>query len=257
MTDYLSVTELAGDEVTQEQINRICNRYYWAGKYCSNKDVLEVACGTGQGLGYLAKIAKDIQAGDYSEAMVKIAKEYYGNRISISQFDAQDIPYPDKSMDVIILFEAIYYIPSADNFVKECRRILRENGIILIVTANKDLFDFNPSPYSVSYYGVVELNDLLKKHGFTAEFFGDTSVNELSLRQKVLRPVKKLVVKLGLMPKTMNGKKFLKTLVFGELVKMPYEIEGGTAIYVEPTKLNSDQPDQNHKVLYCAATKTD
>ncbi len=30
--DYVSVTEIAGDEVTQEQINRLCNRYYWAGQ---------------------------------------------------------------------------------------------------------------------------------------------------------------------------------------------------------------------------------
>jgi len=30
-SDYISVTEIAGDEVTQEQIDRLCNRYYWAG----------------------------------------------------------------------------------------------------------------------------------------------------------------------------------------------------------------------------------
>lgn len=28
--DYVSVTEIAGDEVTQEQIDRLCNRYYKA-----------------------------------------------------------------------------------------------------------------------------------------------------------------------------------------------------------------------------------
>jgi hypothetical protein len=43
--DYVSVTEIAGDEVTQEQINRLCNRYYWACLHCSGKDVVEVACG--------------------------------------------------------------------------------------------------------------------------------------------------------------------------------------------------------------------
>ena len=39
--DYVSVTEIAGDEVTQEQIDRLCNRYYWAGQCCSGKDVVE------------------------------------------------------------------------------------------------------------------------------------------------------------------------------------------------------------------------
>ncbi len=72
--DFLSVTELAGDEVTQEQVDRLCNRYYWAGTYCEGKDVLEAACGTGQGLGYLAKRAKSLSAGDYTADILKIAK---------------------------------------------------------------------------------------------------------------------------------------------------------------------------------------
>ena len=29
--DYISVTEIAGDEVTQEQVDRLCNRYYGLG----------------------------------------------------------------------------------------------------------------------------------------------------------------------------------------------------------------------------------
>ena len=41
--DYVSVTEIAGDEVTQEQVDRLCNRYYWAGQYCAGKDVM-VSC---------------------------------------------------------------------------------------------------------------------------------------------------------------------------------------------------------------------
>lgn len=49
--DYVFVTEISGEEVTQEQIDRLCNRDYWAGQYCTGKDVMEVACGTGQGLG--------------------------------------------------------------------------------------------------------------------------------------------------------------------------------------------------------------
>lgn len=44
-TDYLDVTELAGDVVSREQIERIIHRYVWAGSYCRGKDVLETACG--------------------------------------------------------------------------------------------------------------------------------------------------------------------------------------------------------------------
>ena len=83
---------------------------------------------------------------------------------------------------------------------------------------------FNPSPHSYKYYGVVELNDLFAKHGFKAEFFGDTPISKISMIQKILRPVKKIAVNLNLMPKSMAGKKLLKRLVFGDLVEMPAEI---------------------------------
>ena len=49
------------------------------------------------------------------------------------------MPYKDNSIDVIILFEAIYYLPSVEKFVSECWRILRDRGKVLIATANKDL----------------------------------------------------------------------------------------------------------------------
>lgn len=254
LVDYLAVTELSGDEVSQEQVDRICHRYYWAGKYCAGKDVLEAACGTGQGLGYLAKLARSISAGDYSDDILKIARDHYGDRILIQQFDAQEMPYPDNSMDIIILFEAIYYLPSADKFIGQCRRVLRDGGKVLIATANKDLYDFNPSPHSTKYYGVVELNDLFEKYGFTVEFFGNTRADKVSWRQKILRPAKKFAVEFGLMPKTNDSKKFFKRLVFGKLEKMPAEIEEGMIPYIEPAKIPPSKPDEKHKVIYGAAT---
>ena len=76
MKNFVDVTELSGDNVTKEQVERIVHRYQWAGKYCLDKDVLEVGCGTGQGLGYLLKLSKSLEAGDYSEEILSIAIKY-------------------------------------------------------------------------------------------------------------------------------------------------------------------------------------
>jgi len=252
--NYISVTEIAGDEVTQEQIDRLCNRYYWAEQYCLDKDVVEIACGSGQGLGYLSKVARSIEAGDYSDEILSIASQHYGDRIKLQQFDAQDMPFEDKSKDVLILFEAIYYLPDAEQFVQECVRVLRPGGKVLIATANKDLYDFNPSPHSYKYYGVVELDSLFTKNGFKTVFFGNIPVNKVSILQRMLRLVKKLAVTLGLMPKTMAGKKILKRFVFGKLVKMPSEINKNTAQYVDPDIISSTELDTSHKVIYCVTT---
>lgn len=253
-TEFITVTEIAGDSVTREQVKRLCNRYYWAGQFCTGYDIVEVACGTGQGLGYLDSLGQSFEAGDYDHNILSIAQRYYGERIRLTQFDAQDMPFENNSKDVIVLFEAIYYLPDAAKFVNECVRILRPGGRLLIATANKDLYDFNPSPQSYRYYGVVELRDLIETCSFAAEFYGDTPVGETSLLQRVLRPVKKVAVALHLMPKTMAAKKLIKRIVFGKLVKMPAEITSETAEYVPPTPIPADVPDKKHKVIYCAAT---
>lgn len=254
--DYSIVTELSGEDVTREQIERMARRYYWAGEYCCDKDVLEVACGAGQGLGYLALTAKSLRGGDITPSLVVRAKAHYGERIRIEEMDALRLPFPDDSLDVVILFEAIYYLPLAEQFVEECRRVLRGGGYVLLATANKDLFDFNPSPYSHQYYGVVELEDLFRVRGFACEFFGDTPVDRISWRQKLLRPVKRIVVDLGLMPRSMAGKKLLKRVVFGKLLSMPAEISRNTAPYIPPATIPSGKPDRVHKVIYLAAKRS-
>jgi SAM-dependent methyltransferase len=254
MSDYQPITEMANDEITQEQIARLCHRYAWAWEYCVGRDVLEAACGTGPGLGGLAARAKRLWAGDYSGEILAVARAHYNGRIPLARFDAQALPCADRSLDVILLFEAIYYLPSAPRFVEECRRALRPGGQVLVATANRDLFDFNPSPQSHCYYGVVGLRDLFSRHGFSVACFGYLTTDTLSWRQRATRPLKKMAVTLGMMPQTAEGKKFLKRWIFGRLVPMPAELLSPMPPYVAPTPLPTDQADHRHKVLYCTAT---
>ena len=46
-------------------------------------DSYTVTGGTGQGLGYLEKISKSFEAGDYSAEIIAIARRHYGDRIEI------------------------------------------------------------------------------------------------------------------------------------------------------------------------------
>jgi len=254
--NFIALTEISGDDVTQEQIDRIARRYYWAASYCDNKDVLEAACGTGQGLGYLAKKARSLVAGDYSRDIIDIANKHYKNRFKLQQFDAQKMPFEDQSFDVIILFEALYYLPNYLEFFEECWRILRKDGYLLISTANKDLYDFTPSPHSYRYFGVRELVEKLVPMGFLVDFFGDTPIHEVSAKQRLLRPFKMIASRLGLIPNSMNAKKILKKFIFGKLVTMPTEIDEMTSMHINPTRLSNNLADKNHKVIFCAAHKS-
>lgn len=253
--DFSDVTEIAGTAVSQEQIDRLVSRYFWAAAHCSGKDVVEAACGTGSGLGVLASTSRTLEAGDYSLSILDVARRHYGDRIPLRQFDAQQLPFEDRSKEVILLFEAIYYLPDPKCFFAECARVLCPGGKVLITTANKDLWDFHPSPYSHRYFNIPELKADLDRHGFDCEAFGFQSIARSPLRQRMLRPLKRLASTSGLMPKTMRGKRWLKRLVFGSQVPMPAEINSSTGTYVPPTRIATDQVDRIHKVLYCAATR--
>ncbi len=164
--EFAEVTELAGTEISTEQLDRMAHRYHWALQYCRDKDIVEAGCGSGQGLGILGSVARTLEGGDYSSRILSIPQAHYGERVKLSVFDAQRLPFANASKDVVILFEAIYYVPDAAGFARECRRVLRPGGRVLIATANKDLADFNPSPLSHRYYGAVELAELFHGTGF-------------------------------------------------------------------------------------------
>ncbi len=252
--NFSEVTELAGSEITREQLQRMQHRYDWAAGYCHGKDVVEVACGSGQGLGILSGVSRSLEAGDYSERILGIARAHYGTRIPLARVDAQSLPYPDGSKDVVVLFEAVYYIPDATRFVRECRRVLCPGGRLLLATANKDLWDFNPSPLSYRYYGAAELAQLLGSAGFEVQLYGYMPVTSVSWRQRILRPLKGIAVATGIIPKTLKGKRFLKRFVFGRLTSMPAELSASGAAPEPLTLLSGSEADRRHKVLYCCAT---
>lgn len=62
--NYTKVTELPDYKITREQLARLYQRYRFALKFCKDKEVLEVACGGGMGLGYLASVSKKVVGGD-------------------------------------------------------------------------------------------------------------------------------------------------------------------------------------------------
>ena len=251
--DYTTVTEVPGSKVTREQLSRTYTRYRFAAEFCEGKDVLEVACGPGLGLGYLAAGARKVVGGDYMENFLKLAKKHYNGQIGILRLDAQALPFRDSSFDVVIMYEAIYYLAEPEEFVRECLRVLRDNGVIIVCTVNKDWDDFNPSPFSKKYFSIPELFELLDQHGLEVEFFGECPVHTDSVSDKIISAIKRTAVTCHLMPKTMKGKEFLKRLIFGRLQTLEEEIKDGVVEYSPPVQISSEYPNSQYKILYAVA----
>lgn len=254
---YGVVTETPGTGASKEQLERAYQRYHFAYQFCGNKDVLEVACGAGQGLGYLAKTAKKVIGGDIDEDNLMLAKRQYAGRngIELKNFDAEDMPFENSSFDIVIMYEAIYYLRDAAKFISEACRVLKNKGQLIICTVNKDWSDFNPSAFSVRYFSVLELNLLLNQKFDTIKFYGGFSTAANGVRDMFVSLSKRAAVAMHLIPRTMTGKELLKRLFFGKLYPLPSEIKDGTVKYIQPVLISADLPNSHYKVIYATAKK--
>ena len=255
LPDFTTVTETPDGRTTAQQMSILYTRYHLARGYARDQDVLEVACGAGVGLGYLASVARSVVGGDIDENNCRLAASIYCGRpgILIQEVDAQRLPFADASFGLAILFEAIYYLPHPRTFVREARRVLKPGGRLLISSVNCEWNSFNPSPMSTKYYSATELLSLLREQGFQVDMFAAFPESDEGILSVVTRYIKRLAVALHVIPRTMKGKEFLKRLFYGRLMPIPRELRESAAP-VEPLIPLSEISDLSRcKMIYAIA----
>ncbi len=225
-------------------------RYRFASELCRGRRVLEVACGQGVGLGYLARHAREVVGGDLTDRLLRDARHTLRGSPSLVRMDAQALPLGSASMDVIVCFEALYFFEHPAKFLKECRRVLTPQGLLLLCTVNPEWRDFNPSSYGHRYHSARQLSALLQESGFRSDLFGAFPVVPVSRRASLVLWLKRVAVALHLIPSTMAGKRLLKRIFLGKLISFPRVVDDGMAPYAQPQPISSDQPVTGYKVLF-------
>lgn len=171
--DFSPITELPGRKVGRDQCDVICRRYDFAGQFVGGRRVLEVGCGPGLGLGYLAQRARLVVGGDLTASNVRRAQHTYKGRdaVELLRMNAHTLPFKDGAFDVVLAMATIYYL-DFDVFLRECRRVLNSNGLFIFCTPNKNVPSFGPSWLSTAYYSPPELLEILTRFGFAVDMFG-------------------------------------------------------------------------------------
>lgn len=255
---YINVTELPDQKATKEQLSRIYTRYKFASEFCEDKRVLEIACGSGIGLGLLAEKSKEVVACDIDDRLLDYIRENYkkNKKISIIKLDANKrLPFQDGNFDSVVLYESIYYLENPENFVKEVYRILKQKGTLLISLPNKDIPSFIPSPLSKNYLSVPDLHSLLLNSYFKNIKIYGNSLIEKGIKQTILQLVKLIALKLNVIPKTMKGKEKIKRIFFGKLYSTPKELRENMFYYIRPVKLEPRRINKDYKVIFAVAKK--
>lgn len=139
---------------------------------CEHRDVLEAGCGEGYGAELIAGVATRVIAVDYDAATVAHVRARYP-RVDARHGNLAELPLPDASVDVVVNFQVIEHLWDQDQFVAECRRVLRPGGLLLMSTPNRITFspgrDTPLNPFHTRELDAAELAQLLTGQGFAVE----------------------------------------------------------------------------------------
>ena len=253
---YRTVTEQPGQAASRAQLEMMAARYSWARRFALGRDVLEAACGAGTGLGMLAEVARSVEAGDIDDANLASARRTYAlqPKVHVQPLNAMELPFGDACFDVVLLFEAIYYLHGARAFFEEARRVLRPGGHLLIATVNREWKGFNPSPFHTRYLAAAELREGLEASGFAVELHAGFPERP-SLLSEATGLVRRAAVALHLVPRTMAGKTFLKRMFYGRLEPIPPRLDLRHGLEERFQPLHGKTDLTRYRVLYAAARK--
>jgi len=214
--------ELPGIKISKDQLRIILARYSFASKFVSGKNIIEVGCGPGLGLGCFAKTAKKVVAIDYSGENLEYAREYYkekdyNKKIEIINLDVLKISSLKNHYFDIVVAMASAYAFDFGKFLDECKVVLKKEGMLIFDIPNKNIMGFKKSELSKNYYSVPDLFELLNKHGFDVEVFGAFPIlggigskYRENLKANLSRNISKIIM---LLPKGKTIKIFLDKFV--------------------------------------------
>ncbi len=164
-------TEIASETITSD--NPIHQRLLKAYVLAADKvhgNLLEVGCGEGRGISWLAPRSTNYSAIDKIVPVVEDLKKKYpqGNFVS---GNIPPLPYNDNTFDCVVSFQVIEHIADDELFLKEISRVLKPNGLALITTPNRPL-SLSRNPWHEREYTAEELTLLAKKYFTSVEMKG-------------------------------------------------------------------------------------
>ena len=114
-----------------------------------NQNVLDIACGSGNVALVAARRYCNVAGIDIAENLIDRARQRAaaeGSQIDFRVGDAQDLPYPDASFDIVFSVFGAMFAPDQSKAAREMLRVCRPGG--RIVMAN-----WMPEGFGVDFFG--------------------------------------------------------------------------------------------------------
>lgn len=156
------------------------HRYLMARLLARGKDVLDIASGEGYGSAMLAEEARSVIGVDNSEhAVLHAAATYRMGNLQYRHGACEAIPLDDCSVDLVVSFETIEHHDQHEAMMREIRRVLRPDGLLVI--SSPDKYEYSEvrayqNPYHVKELYQREFEALIGKHFLHAAYLGQRVV---------------------------------------------------------------------------------
>lgn len=154
-------------------------RYLFALPYVEDRNVLDIACGTGYGLAFLKQSARSVTGVDVDLCAARDAKnECDTDKLRVLLGDGTNLPFKEKSFGVVTSFETLEHLHARDKFLSELKRVLKPNGLLILSTPNSNYT--NPvngkpaNPFHIFEYNPEELRLELENFFKIEIFLGQT-----------------------------------------------------------------------------------
>jgi len=102
--------------------------------------ILDIGCGGGQNVRTMAEAANagHVDGVDYAPASLQIAREtnagfIASGRVSVQEASVSQLPFSDRSFDLVTAVETHYYWPDLPKDLREILRVLKPGGHLLII----------------------------------------------------------------------------------------------------------------------------
>lgn len=153
-------------------------RYRFALAKVEGKRVLDIACGTGYGIGLIQRSARFVCGVDVDNEAARQARSECDENAAVILGDGLRLPFRDASFDVVTSFETVEHIHDRPAFLRELSRILAPEGVLLISTPNAHYtipVNGKPSnPFHVYEYTPEEFSKELEKVFDVQEHLGQS-----------------------------------------------------------------------------------
>lgn len=159
-------------------------RYHFVKKFIKNKFIFDLGCGIGTGTHDLSLTAKTVIGAEIDRDRLKHAFDNFNNdNLNYLIMDGCSLGFKDNSFDVVVSLEVIEHLEDQDKLLSEVRRVLKDDGVTIISTPNKEIIKIDgtpPNPSHIKELSLKEFKKILNKYFKRIELYGQIGGKEIT-----------------------------------------------------------------------------